>query len=82
MALHLKPDVEKRTEEQMAAGQYSSADELVTEALDLLESHKQAVSEELDRRYEEIKSGNVKPMNPAEARSRLKEHHQAFPQQR
>ena len=75
MALQLKPQIQKRIEAQMAAGHYSSADDLVTEALDVLESYKQAVAAELDRRHAESTSGEVTPMDPEEARNRLREHH-------
>ena len=48
------------------------------EALDVLESYKQAVAAELDRRHAESTSGEVTPMDPEEARNRLREHHQAW----
>ena len=44
MALQLKPQIQKRIEAQLAAGHYGSVDDLVTEALDVLESYKQAVA--------------------------------------
>ena len=78
MALQLKLQIEKRIEKQIAAGQYGSADDVVSEALDLLESHKKSVAAELNRRHAEIRGGKVAPMDPEEARSRLREHHQAW----
>ena len=76
--MQLKPQIEKRIEKQIAAGHYGSADDLVTEALDLLESHKKSVVSELRRRHAETISGEVTPMDPEETRSRLKGHHQAW----
>ena len=81
MALHLTAELESRINKQVAAGDYDSAEALVIEALDLLEIHNQAVRDELDRRYEEMQSGAVKPMSFEEARRRLREHHQTFQQQ-
>jgi putative addiction module CopG family antidote len=78
MALQLKPQIEERIEKQIAEGHYGSADDLVTEALDLLESHKKSVAAELDRRHAEIRGGKVVPMDPEEARRRLQEHHQTW----
>jgi Arc/MetJ-type ribon-helix-helix transcriptional regulator len=75
MALQLKRQIEERIERQIAAGHYGSANDLVTEALDLLESHKKSVASELHRRHAETMSAEVTPMDPEEARSRSKEHH-------
>ena len=83
MAIQLRPELEKRIRDKMTAGEFGSADDVVQKALDALDLDEDAVEQErlalrddLDRRYEEVATGEVKPVPGDEAltqvRSRLK----------
>ena len=73
MALRLTAELEKRIQEQTAAGLYESADELVAEALDLLDAQKLAIQTELERRCDDLASGKVRPIPGSDALTRLRQ---------
>ncbi len=82
MAIQLRPELEKRIRDKMTAGEFGSADDVVQKALDALdldedalEQERLALRDDLDRRYDELATGKVKPVPGDEAltqvRSRL-----------
>jgi len=77
MNVSLTPELEKFVSTKVETGRYSSASEVVREALRLLEEHDQTrttrlaeFNRELGRRLESLDSG--RHVNPAEARDRLR----------
>jgi len=71
MEVHLTPDVEKKLID--LAGQSGRAtDELLQDALVGYLDELVQTREMLDRRYDELKSGRVKPIDGEEAFARLK----------
>jgi antitoxin ParD1/3/4 len=77
MNVSLTPELEKFVSAKVEAGRYSSASEVVREALRLLEEHDQdraagirEFNEEIGRRLELLEGG--KHIVPAEARERLR----------
>jgi hypothetical protein len=65
MNVHLKPETESRVAE-LAARSGRAADDLVEDALAGYLAELAEVSSMLDRRYDEIKDGQVKPMDGEE----------------
>ena len=71
MEVHLTPDVEKKLID--LAGQSGRAtDELLQDALAGYFDELVQTRDMLDRRYDELKSGRVKPIDGEEAFARLK----------
>jgi antitoxin ParD1/3/4 len=77
MNVSLTPELEKFVSTKVDSGRYSSASEVVREALRLLEEHDQAraaqlaeFNQELGRRLESLDQGHR--VDPAQARARLK----------
>jgi len=71
MEVHLTPDVEKKLID--LAGQSGRAtDELLQDALAGYLDELLQTRDMLDRRYDELKSGRVKPIDGEEAFARLK----------
>jgi predicted transcriptional regulator len=70
MEVHLKPETELRLQE-LAARTGRAADELIEDAMSGYLQELASVRERLDNRYDEIKSGRVKPMDGEDALSSL-----------
>jgi antitoxin ParD1/3/4 len=77
MNVSLTPQLEKFVSAKVETGRYTSASEVVREALRLLEEHDQArttrvaeFNRELGRRLESLDSG--RQVSPSEARERLR----------
>ncbi len=71
MEVHFTPDVEKKLND-LAAQSGRGADELVQDALAAYFSELMQTRGMLDTRYDELKSGRVKPIDGEEAFDRLK----------
>ena len=56
MALALQPDVEQRVLEQVLNGDYASPNAVLVDALDALDAWRKALSDDLDKRWEESES--------------------------
>ena len=71
MAVHLKPETESRLQE-LAATTGRAPEELVEEAMAGYLAELSQVRGLLDRRYDEIKNGDVKPVEGEEAFRRIR----------
>lgn len=71
MEVHLKPETESRLQE-LAARTGRAADELIEDAMAGYLQELTAVREMLDQRYDELKSGGVKPIDGEEAYENLR----------
>jgi hypothetical protein len=71
MEVHLTPDVEKKLND-LAAQSGRRTDELLQDALAAYFAELMQTRDMLDGRYDELKSGNVKPIDGEEAFARLK----------
>ncbi|HLN01752.1 MAG TPA: hypothetical protein VK335_20860 [Bryobacteraceae bacterium] len=71
MEVHFAPDVEKKLND-LAAQSGRGADELLQDALAGYLDELAQTREMLDSRYDELKSGRVKPIDGEEAFARLK----------
>lgn len=71
MAVNLKPETESRLQE-LAAKTGRAPDELVEDAMAGYLAELAQVRDTLDRRYDEIKSGRVKPIDGQDAFKRLR----------
>jgi predicted transcriptional regulator len=70
MEVHLTPETEQKLKE-FAELRGSGTDEVIEDALAGYFSRVLEVRETLDRRYDEVKSGKVKPIDGEEAFARL-----------
>lgn len=70
--LQLNAELEERIEKEVKAGSYSSTNEVVAAATDLLDAQKRTIREELNRRYEDVAAGRVEPIDGEEALARLR----------
>jgi predicted transcriptional regulator len=75
MELHLKPETESRLQE-LAAATGRAPDELVEDAMTGYLAELTQVRNMLDGRYDDIKSGRVKPIDGEEAFARLRQKSQ------
>jgi predicted transcriptional regulator len=75
MELHLKPETETRLQE-LAATTGRAPDELVEDAMTGYLAELTQVRNMLDGRYDDIKSGRVKPLDGEEAFARLRQKSQ------
>jgi predicted transcriptional regulator len=71
MQVHLKPETESQLQE-LAARTGRAPDELVEDAMAGYLQELTQVREVLDRRYDDIKSGRVKPVDGEESLANLK----------
>jgi predicted transcriptional regulator len=71
MVVHLKPETESRLQE-LAATSGRAPDDLVEDAMAGYLAELVQVRKMLDRRYDEIKSGRVEPIDGKEAFDRLR----------
>ena len=71
MEIHFTPDVEKRLND-LATQSGRGTDELVQDALAAYFSELIQTRDMLDTRYDEMKSGRVKPIDGEEALARLR----------
>lgn len=71
MVVHLKPETESRLQE-LAASTGREPEELVEDAMAGYLKELAELNEELDRRYDEIQSGRVKPLDGEDAFERLR----------
>jgi antitoxin ParD1/3/4 len=80
MTIHLKPETEALIQEDLQRGQYSSADELVEEAVRLLHEEQELwareVHEKIERAYGQFERGEYYTLE--ETRARLEEHKAAW----
>ncbi len=76
MEVHFKPDVQAKLE-QMARESGCPSEELVEEAVIGYFDELVKTREMLDRRYDDLESGRVKPMDGEEAYRRLMEKTEA-----
>ena len=72
MVVHLKPETESRLRE-LAAKSGRAPDELVEDAMAGYLSELALLRTTLDRRYHEVKSGQVEPLKGEQAFKRLRE---------
>ena len=72
MELHLTPDLEAKLD-QLAAQTGRAKEELVQDAMAGYLAELSQVRDMLDARYDDIKSGRVKPIDGEEAFSRLRQ---------
>jgi len=72
MEVHFKPDVQAKLE-QMARESERSSSELVEDAVNGYFDELAYTREMLDRRYDDLESGRVKPIDGEEAYRRLME---------
>jgi len=71
MVVHLKPETELRLKE-LSATTGRAPDELVEDAMAGYLAELSQIRDTLDRRYDEIKSGGVKPVDGEEAIERIR----------
>jgi predicted transcriptional regulator len=71
MEVHFTPDVEKKLND-LAAQSGRRTDELLQDALAAYFDELSQTRDMLNRRYDELKSGSVKPVDGEEALARLK----------
>ncbi len=71
MVVRLKPETESRLQE-LAAKTGRAPDELVEDAMAGYLAELAQVRDTLDRRYDEIKSGRIKPIDGQDAFKRLR----------
>jgi predicted DNA-binding protein len=71
MVVHLKPETESRLKE-LSAKTGRAPDELVEDAMAGYLAELAQIRETLDGRYDEIKSGRVKPIDGEEAFNRIR----------
>jgi predicted transcriptional regulator len=71
MVVHLKPETESRLQE-LAATTGRAPDELVEDAMAGYLAELAQLRSTLDRRYDEIKSGRVKPLDGEEAFNQIR----------
>jgi predicted transcriptional regulator len=76
MEVHFSPDIEARLN-QLAAETGRAKDEFVQDAMAGYFDELAQVRETIDRRYDDIKSGRVKPIDGEEAFARLREKSEA-----
>ena len=76
MEVHFRPDVQAKLE-QMARDTGRRSDELVEDAVVGLFDELAFTREMLDRRYDDLESGRVKPIDGEEAYRRLMERTEA-----
>src|SRR5258708_11773380 len=72
MVVHLKPETESRLQE-LAATTVRAPDELVEDAMAAYLAELTQVRNMLDGRYDDIKSGRVRPVDGEEAFGRLRQ---------
>lgn len=72
MEVHLKPETESRLQE-LAARTGRAADELIEDAMAGYLQELASVREMLDQRYDELRSGQVKPIDGEEAYKGLRD---------
>ena len=75
MVVHLKPETESRLQE-LAATTGRAPDELIEDAMTGYLAELTQLRNALDSRYDEIKSGRVKPVDGEEAFVQLREKSQ------
>jgi len=71
MVVHLKPETESRIKE-LSATTGRAPDELIEDAMAGYLSELAPIRKTLDDRYDEIKSGQVKPVDTEEAFNRIR----------
>lgn len=71
MVVHLKPETESRLQE-LAATTGRAPDELVEDAMTGYLAELTQVRNMLDRRYDEVKSGQVQPIDGEEGFNRIR----------
>jgi predicted transcriptional regulator len=72
MVVHLKPETESRLKElSLTTGR--AADEIIEDAMAGFLAELTQIRDTLDGRYDEIKSGHVKPIDGEEAFNRVRE---------
>jgi hypothetical protein len=76
MQVHLNPDLKAKLD-QWTAETGRSADELVEDAMTGYFDELAQVREMLDSRYDDLKSGKVRPIDGADALARLREKSEA-----
>ena len=76
MEVHLTPDVEKKLND-LATQSGRRTDELLQDALTAYIAELAQTRETIDSRYDELKSGNVKPIDGEEAFARLRANTEA-----
>ena len=81
MEVHLTPDVQAKLE-QMARDTGRRSDELVEDAVNGLFDELAYTREMLDRRYDDLESGRVQPIDGEEAYRRLMDKTEAQRRQR
>ena len=72
MEIHFTPELEKKLND-LAAQRGQAADELVQEFVSACIGDLSDVRNMIDNRYDDLKSGRVKPIDGEEAFARLKE---------
>ena len=82
MNVSLTPDLENFVQQKVETGRYTSASEVVREALRLLEEHEQAraaqiaaFSQELNRRLADLDRGQIVAASEVRSRLRRKSQH-------
>jgi hypothetical protein len=72
MEVHLNPELEKKLND-LAAKTGRATDELVEDVMTGYLNELARVRDQLDSRYDDLKSGRVKPLDGEEALARLRE---------
>jgi predicted transcriptional regulator len=75
MVVHLKPETESRLQE-LAATTGRAPDELVEDAMAGYLEELAQLRSKLDKRYDEIRSGRVKPVDGEDAFNRIRDKRQ------
>lgn len=77
--MELAANTERRIQDKISSGGYSSPDDVVDRALDALENEQDALTreqiairDELDHRFDEMSSGQVTPVPGADAIARIR----------
>ena len=71
MAVELTPKLEERIRKQVESGEYASVEELLDQALDVLEDRREEIAAIVRQRSEDLRSGKVKPIDGPQAMERL-----------
>jgi hypothetical protein len=77
MEVHFAPDVEKKLQDLAALSGRGTADQLVRDVVEGYFAELAQTREMLDSRYDDLKSGNVTPIDGEEAFARLKANTEA-----
>ena len=71
MAVELTPKLEERIRKQVESGEYASVDELLDQALDVLEDRRSEILDLLEERHRQIRSGEAEPLDGEQVMQRL-----------